>query len=144
MDGSGSALMGVCPHCGRGRVMRTWFVAFETCQVCGARFERAEGSWIGSTLVGYTIVSVLGIGGGIALIVTDTYTAPRLAALLAVAMLLVLLVFPFSKVSWIAVLHGMGHVYPDPPPRVRESPSSPSASSPSAPEADGAKAQPHA
>lgn len=112
--------MGRCPSCGRGSIMKTWFRAHETCPTCAARFERGEGTWIGSTVFGYAIVATVGIGGGILLIAFDAYSYGRLLAVLALSALLTVAVFPLQKIAWIHVLHQMGKVYPDPPGRDRQ------------------------
>ena len=94
-----------CPNCGGGPVLRHWLKLRVKCGSCGLRIERGEhdnvmGSvFILFTLVGLAVYLVLAITLGL----TDTtpwdvlqYGLPVLAAVLVVAL------FPFAKLLWLA------------------------------------------
>jgi uncharacterized protein (DUF983 family) len=37
-----------CPRCGARSLFRTWFAMHERCAVCGLRFEREQGYFLGA------------------------------------------------------------------------------------------------
>ncbi len=43
----------VCPRCRQGKVFRGWIATNELCPVCGLRFEREQGYFIGALYVSY-------------------------------------------------------------------------------------------
>ncbi len=52
-----------CPRCCLGDLFRTMFTMNETCPVCGLRFEREEGYFLGALYVSYPISALLlGLG----------------------------------------------------------------------------------
>ena len=94
-----------CPNCGGGPVLRHWLKLRVKCGDCGLRLERGEhdnvmGSvFILFSLVGFAVYLVLAITLG----VSDAtpwdalqYGLPVLAAVLVVAL------FPFAKLLWLA------------------------------------------
>jgi uncharacterized protein (DUF983 family) len=52
-----------CPACGRGRQFRTLFKMNEACSVCGFRFEREQGYFIGSIYINYLTTGLIMIAG---------------------------------------------------------------------------------
>jgi uncharacterized protein (DUF983 family) len=48
-----------CPSCGKGAVYRTLFDMHERCPVCGVRFEREPGYFVGSMYVSYFFSALL-------------------------------------------------------------------------------------
>ena len=53
-------LRGVCPRCGKGAIFRTsmlrgWLSVHERCPVCGLKFEREQGYFLGAMYVSYAL-----------------------------------------------------------------------------------------
>lgn len=117
MSSMTAVLNGKCPYCQRGTLYESFFALRETCEVCGARYERQEGVWVGPTTIGYGIGAVVGVGGGVAMLLTDTYFKGAEVLLGLVACASVLASYRFVKAWWIGLLFDWGYVYPDPAPR---------------------------
>ena len=56
-----------CPRCGQGAVLSGGFSTNAACPVCGLRFQREEGYWIGAIYVNLITTQFLIIGGLFAL-----------------------------------------------------------------------------
>jgi uncharacterized protein (DUF983 family) len=54
-----SALQGilhhVCPRCRQGHIFRGWLAMHDTCPVCGLKFNREQGYYIGAMYVSYAL-----------------------------------------------------------------------------------------
>jgi uncharacterized protein (DUF983 family) len=96
-----------CPYCGRGRVLKSFNAVHEHCSNCGFHFCRSDDNYFSGAmffgiLIGETL-AVLGIGAAIWITYPNvpwdglTYGAPLV--MFAVMMLL----FPTSRVVWLAV-----------------------------------------
>src|SRR5438067_1272182 len=48
-----------CPNCGKGKLFRKGFTMYETCPVCGWRFEREEGYWTGAMAVNLVVTELI-------------------------------------------------------------------------------------
>ena len=102
----GRALALRCPNCGKGPVLQHWFKLRVRCERCGIRTERGEHDYfMGSLLLNFSLTGLL-LLVGIALLIVST--APDIdwdllewAAPLAMILLPVLL-FPFTKLLWLA------------------------------------------
>ena len=105
-----------CPVCGEGHLFRRWFTMRERCPRCDLRFERIEGHWTGdlgiNTIVSLGALLVVLLVGFLAFWPTPPITAIIIAAV-AVAGLLPLLFFPFSKTIWLAIDLMMRPLEPD-------------------------------
>ena len=105
-----------CPNCGAGRLYRHWFRMVDKCPRCGHIFDREEGFWLGAFVINFAVTEVaLGLvcAGYILVSASDnsssTPIGPWLAAGLAVAIIVPLFFYPFSKTIWAAidlVMHG--------------------------------------
>ena len=110
----GAALRGRCPHCGKGEMFKGWAATHDVCPRCGARFERWVGSWTGATVGGYGVgaaAAALTIG---LLVATDSFGPNSELLVAAIAVIAVLASYRHVKALWIAAMHSMGYVYPDP------------------------------
>ena len=56
-----------CPSCGRGGLFAGLYAVADTCPACEVRFERDEGSWTGSVVLGYAIAAVVALATGVAM-----------------------------------------------------------------------------
>src|SRR2546422_8837393 len=59
----GRAIRLRCPRCGATPLFRGWFRMAEACALCGLRFERAQGYFVGAIYVNYAAAVILAIGG---------------------------------------------------------------------------------
>ena len=96
-----------CPHCGGGRVLRSFNVVHERCSACGFRFCRSDDNYFsGAMFFGLLIgeaLAVVGIFGVIMLTRPDVpwtflqYGGPVILLAVMIA------VFPLSRVVWLGV-----------------------------------------
>ena len=102
----GRALRLRCPHCGKGPVLSGWAHVRERCSACGFRFERSSDHYFaGAMLTNIIIAELIFV---MLLIATLALTWPDVpwgwlqwggaAAMVALPVLL----YPFSKVTWLA------------------------------------------
>ena len=95
-----------CAVCGQGHLFRRWFTMCERCPRCDLRFERIEGHWTGdlgiNTIVSFGALLVVLLVGFLTFWPTPPLTAIIVAAI-AVAGLLPLAFYPFSKTIWLAI-----------------------------------------
>jgi uncharacterized protein (DUF983 family) len=92
-----------CPSCFSGRVFRRWLAMNEVCPLCGVRFEREPGYFLGAMYISYMLA--IPIIGGLTLLLWYTVLASWelvWAALAAwgVFLLLVPAVFRYSRIIW--------------------------------------------
>ena len=102
----GRALRFRCPHCGKGKVIEGWATVRHRCSNCGFRFERSSDHYFAGAMLTNIVVAELLFA--LALVVTLWVSWPDVpwdllqyggaAAMVALPILL----FPFSKVSWLA------------------------------------------
>ena len=45
------------------RLFTGWFTMRETCDLCGLRYERAQGYWVGAIYVNYGVTTVIALAG---------------------------------------------------------------------------------
>src|SRR4026208_980240 len=64
-----------CPRCGARSLFRTWFAIHERCAVCGLRFEREQGYFLGAMYINYGVTAGLALLGSFAL---EYWTQPSL------------------------------------------------------------------
>ncbi|MBW3629767.1 MAG: DUF983 domain-containing protein [Gemmatimonadetes bacterium] len=102
----GRAFILRCPHCGRGRVVQSWFRMHPRCSACGIRTERGEEDFfLGSMMFNIILSEGLFVAFVIGLIVIRWPAVPwdfleTWAILLMVAA--PFLVFPWTKTLWLA------------------------------------------
>lgn len=110
-----ATLFGQCPHCSEASMFDGWISMVPTCPQCGARFERWPGAAHGSVAFGY------GVGAAVAAaVIVFLWSIGRLGehaewTIAAVAVVATLATYRPVKGWWIAMLHSMGYVFPDPP-----------------------------
>ena len=102
----GRAALRHCPVCGSGGLFARWFHMAERCPRCELRFERHEGQWVGSlgmnTIVSFGVLLVVLVAG---FLVTypDFPVAPLTGVAVAVALVVPMAFFPWSRTLWTAV-----------------------------------------
>lgn len=92
-----------CPACGSGHLFRHWITMAETCPRCGLRFARIEGHWIGAiginTIVSFGAFLLTTVVGLIATF-PDFPVLPLILLNVAVAVIVPLVFYPFSRTLW--------------------------------------------
>ena len=106
-----------CPLCGMSGLFRRWFTIIERCPRCDFPLEqRIEGHWLGALGMN-TIVSIgaLFVTMVVGLVATypDIATGPLIAITVAVAVVVPLVFYPFSKTLWSAIDLAMRPLEPD-------------------------------
>jgi uncharacterized protein (DUF983 family) len=97
-----------CPRCGGtplfpGRGISRWFTMAPGCALCGLRFERAQGYWVGAIYVNYGVTVLLALGGALALWgIAGVSTAQQLWFWLPFVGLFPLWFFRYSRSLWLA------------------------------------------
>jgi len=80
----------------------------EACAVCGLRFERAQGYWVGAIYVNYAVTATLTLTGYFVLWArTELSTAAQLAIWLPFCVVFPLWFFRHCRALWLAVEYGL-------------------------------------
>ena len=101
----GRALRLRCPRCGSGGILKSWFALHDRCPSCGLAFARGEvhDYWLGAYAI--NLVLAEGLAAVIALTVLwigwPTYMPAQITGMV-LAVLLPILLFPFSRTLWLA------------------------------------------
>src|SRR3989442_8420644 len=56
-----------CPRCGGARLFSGWFTMMPECPLCGLRYERAQGYFVGAIYINYGVTVTIMVGGGLLL-----------------------------------------------------------------------------
>src|SRR5438445_13579955 len=100
----GRAIRLRCPRCGATPLFRGWFRMAESCALCGLRFERAQGYFVGAIYVNYAVTAVLALGLFFLLWgLTALSTAAELALVLPLVIVFPLWFFRYSRSLWLAL-----------------------------------------
>jgi uncharacterized protein (DUF983 family) len=95
-----------CPRCGSSGLFSSWFRIRERCPRCGLRLEREEGGFLGAITLNYVATAVAWVALLVVWLIVDLpdlHVAALTIASIAVAVLVPLLFWPFSKTIWAAV-----------------------------------------
>jgi uncharacterized protein (DUF983 family) len=100
------AVMLRCPWCGSRRTfIRRWFGKHERCRTCGIRWRREEGFELGAVTVNTVltfIVLTAGMTVGFVLTAPDIPVLPMVLSLVGVAVLMPIVIYPFTYTIWLA------------------------------------------
>ena len=103
---TGRALILRCPNCGGGPVMKHWLRMRERCGRCGLRIERGERDYfIGSMMFNLVLGEFLCIAVIVVVMIARWPNVPwdfLQVGVPALAILCPVLLFPFSKLVWLA------------------------------------------
>jgi hypothetical protein len=108
------AIMGLrCPRCRVGRVYRGMIAMHRTCPVCGLKFEREPGYFLGAMYFSYALaVIIIGILMFLGALIFPTLDYLPIFIIASVAFLpFVPLIFRYSRVVW---MHFDRMIDPDP------------------------------
>jgi uncharacterized protein (DUF983 family) len=101
---AGRALALRCPRCGGTRLFQGWFRMAEACRLCGLRFERAPGYFVGAIYVNYAVTAGIAIGGFFLLwSVTDLPIGVHLLMWGGFVTLFPLWFFRYARSVWLAI-----------------------------------------
>lgn len=93
-----------CPRCGGTRLFRGWFAMTRECALCGLRFERAPGYFVGAIYINYAVTVVIVIAGYLLLWrYTALSTGQQLLLWLPFTALFPLWFFRYSRSLWLAL-----------------------------------------
>ena len=93
-----------CPRCGATPLFRGWFRMAEACALCGLRFERAQGYFVGAIYINYAVTVLVAIVGFLlAWGIAGFSTRGQLAVLVPLVAIFPLWFFRYSRSFWLAV-----------------------------------------
>ena len=115
----GRAIRLRCPRCGATPLFRGWFRMVESCALCGLRFERAQGYFVGAIYINYAATVAIAVPGFFLLDAFTTMTIyQQLALWVPFAVLFPLLFFHYARSLWLVMDHFFNpseSLYPVPP-----------------------------
>jgi uncharacterized protein (DUF983 family) len=96
-----------CPHCGEGRVLKTFNTVHDHCTGCGFHFCRSDddyfsGAMFFGMMIGETL-AVLAIGAGIWITYPNVPWSFLQYAIPVVLLAVMIVLFPVSRVVWLAI-----------------------------------------
>lgn len=104
-----------CPLCGAGGSFETYFTMRERCPRCNLRFDRIDGQRSGAigmnTIVTCGMLAIV-VVGGLVLTYPEFDLSILLPAAIAVALLVPVLFYPFSRTLWNSIDLAMRPVEP--------------------------------
>lgn len=102
----GRAIALHCPWCGgRKTFVRRWFQRYERCRTCGIRWHREDGFELGAVTMNTVVTfGALTTAMTVGFVVTspDIPVLPFVLALAVVAVIVPVLVYPFTYTMWLA------------------------------------------
>ncbi len=100
----GRAIRLRCPRCGATPLFRGWFRMAESCLLCGLRFERAQGYFVGAIYINYAVTTLIAIGGFFLLWGQfGLSTRAQLLVLVPIVVVFPLWFFRYSRSFWLAL-----------------------------------------
>ena len=101
------AVRGRCPHCGGSKILTGWATVRPRCDVCGFRYERSDdGYFVGAMFANLLVSEGLFAVGFLAALLITWPDVPWDAIMYGGAAIMVLmpaLLYPFSKIMWLAI-----------------------------------------
>jgi uncharacterized protein (DUF983 family) len=91
-----------CPRCGATPLFTGWFAMATACALCGLRYERAQGYWVGAIYVNYGVTATIALLGFF--LTWPAWSMPtELLVWGAFVVLFPLWFFRYSRSLWLAV-----------------------------------------
>lgn len=106
-------MAGICPNCRRGKIFKSLWKPRPTCGVCGVRFEREAGDWLGAMVISYAFAVVLLLALAVVLIVRWGLFEGLEWVLVGAGILITGLLYRPSKGLWIWWMWGAGFLITD-------------------------------
>lgn len=91
-----------CPRCGGTPLFAGWFAMPAACALCGLRYERAQGYWVGAIYVSYGVTTIVAVTGFFLTWPAWSMTA-ELIVWGAFVVLFPLWFFRYSRSFWLAL-----------------------------------------
>jgi len=99
-----------CPRCGETPLFTGWFRMAESCALCGLRFERAQGYFVGAIYINYGVTTLIAVGGFFLLWAgLGLSTRAQLLVLVPIVVLFPLWFFRYSRSFWLALEWSLNH-----------------------------------
>jgi uncharacterized protein (DUF983 family) len=119
----GRGLRRRCPHCGQGRIFRTWAETLERCPVCGLVYERNAGDTWAFTILG----DRLPVGLAVAAVYFGLFRRSTAAGLVGLVIVTAVVIWtaPNRWGAGIALHYLSRSVWPDPDDPIPPSPPNP-------------------
>ena len=93
-----------CPRCGQSDLFSGWFRMRECCAVCGLRYEREQGYFVGAIYVNYAVTAIVAVGTVLAVDQAVGLSLPaQLATGIALSLLVPLAFFRYSRSLWLVL-----------------------------------------
>jgi uncharacterized protein (DUF983 family) len=106
----GRAIRLRCPRCGATPLFRGWFRMAEACALCGLKFERAQGYFVGAIYINYAVTTGIAVGGFFLLWgLLGFSTRDQLLVLVPIVVLFPLWFFRYSRSLWLALEWSFNH-----------------------------------
>ena len=106
----GRAIRLRCPRCGATPLFRGWFRMAEACALCGLKFERAQGYFVGAIYINYAVTTVIAVGGFFLLWgLLGFSTRDQLLVLVPIVVVFPLWFFRYSRSLWLALEWSFNH-----------------------------------
>lgn len=100
----GRAARLVCPRCGATPMFQGWFTMRPACELCGLRFERAQGYFVGAIYLNYTLTATIVMAGYLFLWwYADLSLTTQFLIWVPVAVLIPLWFFRYSRSLWLSL-----------------------------------------
>ena len=100
----GRAIRLRCPRCGATPLFRGWFRMAEACALCGLKFERAQGYFVGAIYINYAVTTGIAVGGFFLLWgLLGFSTRDQLLVLVPIVVVFPLWFFRYSRSLWLAL-----------------------------------------
>jgi uncharacterized protein (DUF983 family) len=90
-----------CPNCGSPTLFSHWWKMHDRCAVCGLRFERDEGFFLGAMTVNYAFTGLLLIPVILAAILHYLSLAIATALAAVIAIFFPVVFYPAAKTLWL-------------------------------------------
>jgi len=99
-----------CPRCGETPLFRGWFAMAEACVLCGLRFERAQGYFVGAIYINYAVTTGIAVSGFFLLWgLLEFSTRDQLLVLVPIVVVFPLWFFRYSRSLWLALEWSFNH-----------------------------------
>ena len=106
----GRAIRLRCPRCGATPLFRGWFRMAEACALCGLKFERAQGYFVGAIYINYAVTTGIAVGGFFLLWgLLGFSTRDQLLVLVPLVVVFPLWFFRYSRSLWLALEWSFNH-----------------------------------
>ncbi|HZU76465.1 MAG TPA: DUF983 domain-containing protein [Dehalococcoidia bacterium] len=95
-----------CPNCGGRTLFARLFKAADQCRICGLKFERDDGFYLGAIVINYTLTALLSVVPACVLVFLEVLSVPlALALALGGCLILPLVLYRPCKSVWLMIYY---------------------------------------